>query len=97
MGKVRKKMQKVYRMKNVEDVIGYDEYIKDFREQAAEYCKSSGESMLQSVLSEYNTDTEYGVFLDGEQTKRGYSIQFEFHVSAAFNNQQPRVTYYGFV
>jgi hypothetical protein len=90
-------MQKVYRLKNVEDIIGYDEYIKDFQEQAADYCKSDAESMVQSVLAEYDTDTEYGVFLDGEQTKRGHSIEFEFHVSVAYGKQQPRVTYYGFV
>ena len=94
---MRKKMQKVYRLKNVEDIIGYDEYLKDFKEHAADFCKGDGESMLRSVLAEYDTETEYGVYLDGEQTKRGCSIAFEFHVSAAYHNQQPRVTYYGFV
>ncbi len=43
-------MQEVYSIENVEEIIGYDEYIKDFEEQAADFCKTSGTRILQSVF-----------------------------------------------
>lgn len=62
-------MQEVYSIENVEEIIGYDEYIKDFEEQAADFCKTSGTRILQSVFSEFTADMECSVYLDYEQTK----------------------------
>lgn len=82
---------KVYRMENVENIENYDQYIKDFEEQAAEYCKGSARSLLESLFAEYTTMCGQGVYLDGEQTKHGVPITFSFHV---YSNGEP-VSYLG--
>ncbi|MEY7999151.1 hypothetical protein AB8U03_02885 [Clostridium sp. Mt-5] len=87
-------MKEVYSIKNVEEIIGYDEYIKDFEEQAAEYCKTSGARILQSVFSEFTADMECSVYLDYEQTKAEYPIRFEFNINV--ENGQVIVAYLGF-
>lgn len=43
-------MQEIYSIENIEEIIDYDEYFKDFEEQAAEFCKTSGTRILQSVF-----------------------------------------------
>ena len=87
-------MQEVYSIENVEEIIGYDEYIKDFEEQAAEFCKTAGIRILQSVFSEFTADMECSVYLDYEQTKVGYPIRFEFNINV--EDGQVRVSYLGF-
>jgi N-methylhydantoinase B/oxoprolinase/acetone carboxylase alpha subunit len=87
-------MQEVYSIENVEEIVGYDEYIKDFEEQAAEYCKTSGTRLLQSVFSEFTADMECSVYLDYEQTKAEYPIRFEFNINV--ENGQIIVAYRGF-
>lgn len=79
---------------NVENIEGYDDYIKDFEEQAKDYCKSSGASMLQSVFSEFTVDIQCSVFLDSEQTKAGYPIEFLFSIEV--NDGRMTVSYLGF-
>lgn len=86
-------MQEVYSIENVEEIIGYDEYVKDFEEQAAEYCKTSGVRILQSVFSEFTADMECSVYLDYEQTKAEYPIRFEFNINV--ENGQIIVAYRG--
>ncbi|AND85537.1 hypothetical protein GTH52_01195 [Clostridium tyrobutyricum] len=87
-------MQEVYSIENVEEIIGYDEYIKDFEEQAADFCKTSGTRILQSVFSEFTADMECSVYLDYEQTKVGYPIRFEFNINV--EEGQVLVSYIGF-
>ncbi|EHI99096.1 hypothetical protein CDLVIII_2452 [Clostridium sp. DL-VIII] len=87
-------MQEVYSIENVEEIIGYDEYIKDFEEQASEYCKASGARILQSVFSEFTADTICSVYLDYGQTKAEYPIRFEFNINV--EDGQVRVSYIGF-
>lgn len=87
-------MQEVYSIENVEEIVGYDEYIKDFEEQAAEYCKTSGTRLLQSVFWKFTADMECSVYLDYEQTKVEYPIRFEFNINV--ENGQIIVAYRGF-
>lgn len=84
---------KVYHL-NVEEIEGFDDYIKDFEEQAEDFCKSSATSMAQSVFSEFTEDTQCGVFLDSEQTKAGYPIEFLFGI--VVDDGKLMVSYYGF-
>lgn len=87
-------MQEVYSIENVEEIVGYDEYIKDFEEQAADFCKTSGTRILQSVFSEFTADMECSVYLDHEQTRAEYPIRFEFDINV--ENGQVIVAYRGF-
>ncbi|HIG0358614.1 TPA: hypothetical protein ACX96Z_000170 [Clostridium sporogenes] len=87
-------MEEVYSIKNVEEIVGYDEYIKDFEEQAADFCKTSGTRILQSVFSEFTADMECSVYLDYEQTKAKCPIRFEFNINV--ENGQIIVAYRGF-
>lgn len=87
-------MQEVCSIENVEEIIGYDEYIKDFQEQAAEFCKTSGNRLLQSVFLEFTVDMECSVYLDYEQTRVGYPIRFEFNINV--EEGQVLVSYIGF-
>lgn len=87
-------MQEMYSIENVEEIIGYDEYIKDFEEQAADFCKSSGTRLLQSVFSEFTADMICSVYLDYGQTKPEYPIRFEFNINV--EDGQVIVSYLGF-
>lgn len=85
--------EKVYSI-NVENIEGYDDYIKDFEEQAQGYCKSSAASILQSVFNEFTSDIQGSVFLDSEQTKRGFPIEFLFGID--ITDGKLTVSYLGF-
>ncbi|SHK42222.1 hypothetical protein SAMN02745163_03768 [Clostridium cavendishii DSM 21758] len=89
-------MQEMYSIENIEEIIGYDEYIKDFEdeEQAVDFCKSSGTRILQSVFSEFTADMICSVYLDYGQTKAEYPIRFEFNIN--IEDGQVIVSYIGF-
>lgn len=87
-------IQEMYSIENIEEIIRYDEYIKDFEEQPMDFCKSSGARILQSVFSEFTADMICSVYLDSEQTKVEYPIRFEFNINV--EDGQVLVYYLGF-
>lgn len=71
-----------YTIENVDEILGYGDYQKDFEELAAELCKPAAESMALSVFQEFTADMECCVYLDGEQTKSRQPIRFLFDIAA---------------
>lgn len=78
----------------MDEIIGYDEYEKDFEEQATEPCKSAAESMALSVFEEFTADMQCFVYLDGEQTRSHHPVRFTFDI--AITDGEPLVSYAGF-
>lgn len=62
------------------EVVGYDEYLKEFEEQATADFKNEAEAMLERELEEEPKDGEtVEVYLEAEKTKGKAAVKFVFN------------------
>lgn len=62
------------------EIIGFDEYLKEFEEQATAEFKNDAEAMLQSELDEKPKDGEtVEIYLEAEKTKERTAVKFVFN------------------
>lgn len=73
-------MEKIYCIRNFRNIIGYDDYVRDFKEQAIDYYKESAIGMLENIFSDFTMTDSHTVYLSPEMTKCGQPLEFLFEV-----------------
>lgn len=84
----------IYAIGSSDEIMDFDDYLKDFEEIAQPYCTPDAERMALSVFQEFTADMVCSVYLDSEQTKTCRPYRFTFDIAIA--DGKPLVSYAGF-
>ncbi len=79
---------------NMHDILGLDEYIKDFEEQVITDYKSFAISALENLLEGIDLDMGINMVINDEQTKSKRNLYFHFETSK--DDGKTNVRYSGF-
>ena len=81
---------------SVENVIGYDEYVRDFEDCVTADYRMMGEEFLIGALEECGEDDEsIEIIIDGEMCADGDGKTFKFTVDPEIRSEAGGVVYSG--